>query len=91
VQRFGRDIGAVWPADRPEFLVTSNLSEVRGIAKRLEDAAPIPVRRVKLATDTVVERKPQTMLADNLDLDDPVQMRSQVGCVEMRYRGARGL
>lgn len=72
MQCFGRDIGAVRPADRPELVVKLNLGEIPRTAKRLEDAAPVPVRRVKLAADAVVERQAEPMLADDVRFDDPV-------------------
>ena len=59
-------------------MVEFDSSEVGRIAQRLEDATPVPTRRVNLAADAVVEHEAQTMLADDLDLDDPVQMSSQV-------------
>ncbi len=100
VQRFGRDIGTIGPADRPELRVELNSTEVHRIAKRLKDATPIPVRGVKLTADAVIERKPQTMLADNLDVDHPVQMSREVHardateadrCVRAERCRARGL
>lgn len=74
MQRLGRDIGAGRRADRPELLIKLDASEVGRIASRLKDATPVPSRGVKLTADAVLEREPHTMLADNLDLDDPVQM-----------------
>ena len=78
MERFRSDVSAVRPADRAELRVKLHASEVRRIAERLEDAGPIPVGGVKLTSDTIVEGKAQTMRADNLDLDDSVQMRGQI-------------
>jgi len=74
MQRFRRDIGAVRPADRPELVVELYSSEVRRVAQRLEDATPVPLRCVKLAAHAVVEHKAQTVLTDDVDIDDPMQM-----------------
>jgi hypothetical protein len=75
---FGGDVGAVGPADRAELMVEFDSSEAHRILQRLEDATPVPVRRIDFPADAVVERDAQAMLADDLDLDDPMQMSRQV-------------
>ena len=84
MQRFRRDVGAAGPADRPELIVEFDSSEVRRVAQRLEYATPVPVRRVQLATHTVVERKAKAVLADDFDVDDTVQMSGQVHARDAR-------
>jgi hypothetical protein len=41
--------------------------EAGRIAERLQDAAPLAPREVEVADGPIHERKPQTMLADDLD------------------------
>ena len=78
MQRLRGDVGAVGPPDRPELAIKLDTSEVGRIAQRLKHTAPVPRRCVDLAADTVIERKAKPMLADNVDLDNPMQMSRQL-------------
>jgi hypothetical protein len=61
----------------PKLPIELDTGEVVRIVEGLEDAAPRPSRCVDLAAGTVVEGHAQPVLADDLDLGDPVQIRGR--------------
>ena len=78
MQRFWRYVGAVRPADRPQLRVKLDAGEVLRIAQWREDADPLPTGGVNLPTDAVIEREAKTMIADDLDFNDSMQVRRQI-------------
>jgi hypothetical protein len=78
VERLGREVCAVGPHDRAEFLVHNDRAEVSRITKRLEDSSPVPRGEVDLALRSVLKRQPELVVADDLDRGDMNQLRHRI-------------
>jgi len=70
VQKFGRKVGAIWPNDRSNIRIQSDLLEVIRIAEGLENRAPQLSREIDLTLRSVFEMEPNRMPGDVTSFND---------------------
>lgn len=68
MKRLGRHVRAVRPDDGAKLLVQVDLIEERGVRKRLEHPSPGSPREIKLAFGAVLKSKPESVIAERLDI-----------------------